>query len=85
MYVIGSVPAPGKWSTDAAVALSADQYTDSNPLWQGSVSLAIGQDVQYKFIKIGLDGGFTWENDPNRQFTVPIDCYATPLQGGAFQ
>lgn len=85
MYVVGSVPALGEWSTDAAVALSADQYTESNPLWQGSVSLAGGQDVQYKFIKIGLDGGFTWESDPNRQFTVPTDCYATPSLGGAFQ
>ncbi|RMY18628.1 hypothetical protein D0867_05198 [Hortaea werneckii] len=85
VYVIGSVPALGEWSTDTAVALSAEQYTDSNPLWQGSVRLAIGKDVQYKFIKIGLDGGFTWESDPNRQFTVPTDCYATPLQSGTFE
>jgi hypothetical protein len=85
VYVIGSVPALGEWNTDAAVALSADQYTDSNPLWQGSVSLAVGQDVQYKFIKIGLDGGFTWESDPNRFFTVPTDCYATPSRKGEFQ
>jgi len=48
VYVIGSVPALREWSTDAAVALSADQYTDSDPLWQGSINPAIGQDVQYK-------------------------------------
>jgi len=33
--VIGSVPALGEWSTNAAVALAADEYTDANPLWKG--------------------------------------------------
>ena len=85
VYVIGSVSALGEWSTDAAVALAADEYTDANPLWKGTVSLAVGQDVQYKFIKIGLDGSYTWEADPNRGLTVPTDCAAAPVQSGAFQ
>lgn len=85
VYVIGSIPALGEWNTNNAVLLDASEYTEANPLWKGSVSLATGQDVQYKFIKIGLDGGFTWEADPNRGLTVPTDCSATPLQSGAFQ
>jgi hypothetical protein len=85
VYVIGSVPALGEWSTDAAVMLAADEYTEANPLWKGTISLGVGQDVQYKFIKIGLDGSFTWEADPNRMVTIPTECSATPMQSGAFQ
>jgi glucoamylase len=85
VYVIGSVPALGEWSTNAAVVLAADEYTDANSLWKGVVSLGVGQDVQYKFIKIGVDGGYTWEADPNRMLTVPTECSATPMQSGAFQ
>lgn len=85
VYVVGSDPRIGSWSTDAAVALAADEYTEANPLWKGSVSLPIGADVQYKFIKIGTDGVSTWEADPNRQLTVSTDCAATPLQSGTWQ
>ncbi|RMY22481.1 hypothetical protein D0866_11929 [Hortaea werneckii] len=85
VYVIGSVPALGEWSTNAAVALAADQYTQARPLWRGTVSLAVEQDVQFKFIKINLDGTYTWEADPNRIVRVPADCSATPTQSGAFQ
>ncbi|RMX79389.1 hypothetical protein D0869_08345 [Hortaea werneckii] len=85
VYVIGSVPALGEWSTNAAVALAADQYTQARPLWRGTISLAVGQDVQFKFIKINLDGTYTWEADPNRVVRVPTDCSATPTQSGAFQ
>ncbi|KAI7585200.1 hypothetical protein KC343_g19634, partial [Hortaea werneckii] len=84
VYVIGSVPALGEWSIDAAVGLAADQYTQARPLWRGIISLAVGQDVQFKFIKTNLDGTFTWEADPNRKVRVPTDCSATPTQSGAF-
>jgi hypothetical protein len=86
VYVIGSVPALGEWSTDAAVALATYEYTDANPLWKGTVNLAVGQNVQYKFIKIGLDGGYTWEADPNRGIMLPSDCdSAMPMRSGTFQ
>jgi hypothetical protein len=65
--------------------LAADEYTEANPLWKGTISLGVGQDVQYKFIKIGLDGSFTWEADPNRMVTILTECSATPMQSGAFQ
>jgi hypothetical protein len=42
--------------------------------------------VQYKFIKIGLDGGYTWEADPNRGIMLPSDCdSAMPMRSGTFQ
>lgn len=53
------------------------------------MNLAVGQEVQYKFIKIGLDGGYTWEADLNRGVTLPTDCddcdSAVPMQSGALQ
>jgi LysM repeat protein len=82
VYVVGSVPSLGQWSASGAVSLSADEYSESNPVWKGTITLAVGQDVEYKFIKIGLDGTFTWEADPNRQLTVPADCSTVATQGG---
>ena len=85
VYVIGSDPKLGSWSTNEAVALAADEYTEANPLWKGTISLPTSADVQYKFIKIGTDGTFTWEADPNRQLTVPSDCATSPVQSGTWQ
>lgn len=85
LYVVGSDSSIGSWSTDAAIPLAADDYTEDNPLWKGTVAMPIGIDVQYKFIKSGTDGTVTWEADPNRQFTVPTDCSATPSQSGTWQ
>ncbi|GAB7365366.1 hypothetical protein MBLNU230_g6445t1 [Neophaeotheca triangularis] len=72
--VIGSIPELGNWNTNAAIPLSADQYTEDNPLWTGSVGVEGGTDFQYKYIKFGADGGVTWEADPNRSYTVPAGC-----------
>jgi len=82
VYLVGSIPSLGQWSAGNAVALSADSYTESDPFWKGTVNLRTGQDVEYKFIKMDRDGGFTWEADPNRQLTVPTDCGTVPVQGG---
>ena len=85
VYVIGSVPELGLWATSSALALSADGYTESNPVWKGNVELSVGQDVQYKFVKLLSDGTFVWEADPNRQLTVPSDCTATTQQVATWQ
>lgn len=85
IYVIGSVADLGYWNTGAAVPLAADDYTEDHPLWKGTVSLVIGQEVQYKFIKINMDGNFSWEADPNRQLTVPTDCAAAPSYSSTWQ
>lgn len=86
VYVIGSVPVLGPWGTDGAKPLTADGYTDDHPSWKGTVSIALGQDVEHKFVKIGLDGTFIWEADPNRLVTVPSNCsVAVPAQSGTWQ
>lgn len=85
VYLVGSVAQLGSWDTSSAVTLSADHYTVDNPLWSGTVSLTPGSDIQYKFIKHGTDGSVTWENDPNRGFTVPTGCATTAVQSGSWQ
>ncbi|TGO37087.1 hypothetical protein BHYA_0106g00200 [Botrytis hyacinthi] len=70
----GSVGALGNWDVSGAVALSAANYTSAHPLWTGTVLLAPGQAVQYKYVNVGSGGTATWESDPNRVFTVPAGC-----------
>ncbi|CZR52821.1 probable glucoamylase precursor [Phialocephala subalpina] len=59
--ISGSVSQLGSWDTSNAVALSASQYTSSNPLWAGTVSFAAGTVIQYKYINVASDGTVTWE------------------------
>ncbi|KAK7744988.1 hypothetical protein SLS53_003222 [Cytospora paraplurivora] len=75
--IAGSVAALGSWDTDDAVALSASDYTSSNPLWDATVNLTPNSVVLYKFIKVGSSGTVTWEADPNHTLTVP--CTATTV------
>ena len=77
--VVGSIPALGSWSPSSAIALSASQYTSSNPLWSATVTLPAGTTFQYKFIKVSSSGAVTWESDPNRSYTVPNTCSTTAL------
>ncbi|KUJ09148.1 alpha-amylase [Mollisia scopiformis] len=72
----GSLPALGSWDTSSAIPLSASEYTASNPLWEGTVSLPAGAVVEYKFINVASDGTVTWEADPNHTLTVPAGCGA---------
>jgi glucoamylase len=72
--MVGSVAALGSWSPGSGVALSADQYTASNPLWRVTVSLTAGQSFEYKFVKVSSSGSVTWESDPNRSYTPPSTC-----------
>lgn len=72
--IAGSIAALGNWDTSAAPALSASQYTSSNPLWTYTTKLAAGQTFQYKFIKVSSSGAVTWESDPNRSYTVASSC-----------
>ncbi|KAJ9157608.1 Alpha-amylase A type-3 [Pleurostoma richardsiae] len=70
--IVGNTGVLGSWDTSKAVALSASQYTSSNPLWSGTVSgLTSKSVVEYKFIKVDSSGTVTWEADPNHTLTVP--------------
>ncbi|KFY79000.1 hypothetical protein V499_01950 [Pseudogymnoascus sp. VKM F-103] len=72
--VVGSISELGSWSTSSAIALSASKYTNANPLWSTTVTLAAGTTFQYKFINVQSSGAVNWESDPNRSFTVPKTC-----------
>ncbi|KUI56593.1 Alpha-amylase A type-3 [Cytospora mali] len=75
--ISGNVAALGDWDTDDAVALSASDYTSSNPLWDVTVYLTPESVVLYKFIVVSSSGTVSWEADPNHTLTVP--CSATTV------
>lgn len=72
--ISGSVAALGSWNTGNAVALSASAYTSANPVWSGTITLAAGTVIQYKYILVSSSGTVTWEADPNHTYTVPATC-----------
>ena len=74
VFIAGSIPQLGDWNTADAVALSASQYTGSEPLWSVTVGLPAGTAFQYKYLKKETDGSVVWESDPNRSYTVPLGC-----------
>ncbi|PYH91397.1 hypothetical protein BO71DRAFT_359468 [Aspergillus ellipticus CBS 707.79] len=74
VYLTGSISQLSDWSTSSAIALSASEYTSSNPLWTVTVDLPVGTEFEYKFIKEESDGSIVWESDPNRSYTVPTGC-----------
>ncbi|KAI0412087.1 family 15 glycosyl hydrolase [Xylaria grammica] len=84
--IVGNVDKLGNWDTSKAVALSASQYTSSNPVWSGSISLSTGQAIQYKYIVVNTDGSVTWEADPNRAYSVAASgCESTATKTDVWQ
>jgi glucoamylase len=83
--IVGNVAALGSWNTGSAVALSASQYTSSNPLWSVTISLPAGEAIQYKYIVVNTDGSVTWEADPNHSYTVPATCATTATESDTWQ
>ncbi|CRG90037.1 alpha-amylase [Talaromyces islandicus] len=69
-----SISELGDWDTANAVALSASDYTSSNPLWHVVVNIPVGTSFEYKFIEKDSASSVTWESDPNRSYTVPTRC-----------
>ncbi|KAF1349149.1 extracellular glucoamylase protein [Delphinella strobiligena] len=80
VYIVGSISQLGSWDTDNAVALSATDYTTTNPLWSVTIDLPPGTTFTYKYIKKETDGTFTWESDPDRSYTVPSTCTGTATE-----
>ncbi|TVY22327.1 Alpha-amylase A type-3 [Lachnellula hyalina] len=81
----GNTTALGSWAPANALALSAANYTASNPQWSVTVSMAPGTAVLYKFIKVGSGGSVAWEADPNRSYTVPVGCAAAAMVRDVWQ
>lgn len=75
--LVGSTTQLGNWVPDKGVALNADKYSSSDPLWSTTVNLPAGQSLEYKYIRVKTDGTVQWESDPNRSYTVPAACGTT--------
>lgn len=75
----------GNWATGSAVALSASEYTSSNPLWFVTLGLTPGEVIQYKFINVDSAGDVTWEADPNHTYTVPASCATAVTVSSSWQ
>lgn len=83
--ISGSIAALGAWDTSSAIALSASSYTNANPLWDVTVSLAAGTVIQYKYINVASDGTVTWEADPNHTYIVPDSCSTAATVSNTWQ
>ncbi|CAO2653597.1 Nn.00g030080.m01.CDS01 [Neocucurbitaria sp. VM-36] len=75
--IAGSISQLGSWNTANAPALSASQYTASNPLWTTTINLPAGTSFEYKFIKVESSGSVTYEAGANRVYSVPKSCAST--------
>lgn len=66
IYVIGNVPELGNWNTDNCTeALLNPNY----PEWFLPVSVPVGTEIEFKFIKKDSTGSITWEGGTNRVIT----------------
>jgi len=83
--IVGSVAELGNWDTSAAPALSASKYTSANPVWSGSVTIAAGEAIEYKFIKVESSGAVAWESGSNRVYTVPKGCESAATVSGEWK
>jgi glucan endo-1,3-alpha-glucosidase len=83
--IAGDIDALGNWDTSKGVALSASDYTISNPVWDKTISLAAGTVIQYKYINVASNGDVTWEADPNHTYTVPSTCATAVTVSNAWQ
>jgi len=70
IFLTGNTVELGNWSTtwDGAVGPMLDP---NYPNWFLNASMPAGKTIQFKFIKIAVDGTVTWENGSNHQYTVP--------------
>nr|GAT50135.1 alpha-amylase [Mycena chlorophos] len=69
VYLTGSIAELNDWSTSSDLALSAADYTSSDPLWFVTVAIPENTTFQYKFYYTE-NGAVTWEVDPNRSYTT---------------
>lgn len=83
--IAGSVAELGIWDTSAAPVLSASKYTDANPLWYSTITLAAGTSIEYKFIKVESSGSVTYESGANRVYTVPKGCESAVTVAGEWK
>jgi alpha-amylase len=81
IFVVGPSTQLGEWDTARAIALSPDNY----PLWKQSVSMPLGQEGQFKYVKQQIDGSFLWEAYSNREFVAPDSCQPVATREDTWQ
>jgi hypothetical protein len=77
VYVTGDAPELGAWDPTKALALNPTNY----PSWTGSLSMAVGETVNFKFALIDDVGNVTLEGGANRQLTVSAGQSSIPYDG----
>jgi glucoamylase len=85
VYIAGSISQLGSWNPDNAVALSAQNYTDTNNLWYVTVALPARSSFQYKYLRKESDGSVRWESNPDRSYTVPANCAGAATQSDTWR
>lgn len=70
LYLFGNTTDVGSWNVNEALAGSASGYTDTRPLWTWTVELPAGTGLEYKFLRIEVNGDIVYE-DVNRVLEVP--------------
>lgn len=85
VYILGSITRLGSWNTNNAVALSASNYTSDDNLWFVTLSLPVGTNFQYKYIRKETDGSIRYESDPNRSYTVPGNCAGSATESDTWR
>ncbi|MDH6139584.1 alpha-amylase [Kitasatospora sp. GP30] len=66
VFLVGSIPALGSWTTSQAIPLSSAGY----PVWNGTVTLPANTYVEYKYLIKNPDGSVVWEPGTNKYFTT---------------
>ena len=67
VFVVGDALELGAWAPSHAVQLAPTSY----PTWTGTVAMAAGAHVNFKFILLDGAGAPVWEGGNNRTFDVP--------------
>ena len=66
VYVVGSLPSLGSWTTTDAIPLSSAAY----PTWSRLVIVPRTTAFTYKYVKKDSSGNVTWESGANRSYTT---------------
>jgi glycosidase len=70
IFLTGSTVELGTWGTTFDTA-AGPMLTPNYPNWFLNVSVPAGQNLQFKFIKIAVNGTVTYENGSNHTYLVP--------------
>ena len=80
--ITGSIPELSNWTPASGPALSASQYTSSNPIWSATLNFRPGTTFEYKYVRVSSSGSASYETGSNRQYTVPATCGGGGGSGG---